>query len=975
MSGFAFVVEYDDTRSIAQNAARRGPDYLVQVPNDHPLLGIGSAYFRRDGAAAPPADAAAVVAVVPDCITLGFLEGLVCDAVIGPPDNAALYGTHCFQPEFLGRVADMALTGLGEEELDIGVFTGLIRAFKENGGLVAQPADLVALSPHPVVGPLPAAAYAAVENQDDPASWTAPFALSSSTFSDFADENGFMGTYAAVRLASGVAGVTAERRGEPFAMVARMLQGAAPRVGISSSDSWARDSIRSTLSFFASSPWPPALADKSVYLDMLRALHDLGARVSFFTGDANQRLRIFRTRSESLIASLPAFSTVVGSAKKALAYDLATQLALRIDPGGDLSSLEFWCFADRKLANYMTVLTSSIGDPEAATAQVIDYIDARAAQSGPGGASFGGAGGPVGGGGGGSGVRARAVAVVDVVSGPKVSGSHGLQNKLAIAASVSSEQMIAVAAGSKLQPVLKYLFFDEKIPVEHEVFNMLGPVLHAIPTYFALQVSLANDGTVSGPAMDRSQIRAKKFKFSDTFVLALKKGDFATCVRLSVAEFHAWHAVFGVKLPNATDFLDAAVRYPEYATFMDRAFSCLGYDRSTAPTGFVLSDTGKTIGDVLTEMALFKRREPRDGMHSSRAFTFFLDVAKMAGVEFIRFLSVGNCNGTLPPFAVDTWEPFTTLRGSSVQVESLRDLDTYAPGLLDIAAASYALSAPPGIPAPPPKKQKAATGVCALAGCFLPVYAPGFDYCSASHAIQGGALTPLPAPGRGYAPLPAPAPFIPPGPPAWSPSPLPPASPFQSPPIFGGLGGQFGGGAPPPGPFQFAALPPAAPPAIKSDPDGAPGKGKGGGKGGGKGDGKGGKGKGRGGGKGGDGKVAGRVSKAALPQNCWAAQLKALKARNALSAGCLAASCIQHGASHVAVNFGAVPTVANRQAMATKVGCGLNDRCWAIGMCLANSDSDAARSLCEAPAAHQVGCTEHSFPADFSNALLRGDFQ
>ena len=179
-------------------------------------------------------------------------------------------------------------------------------------------------------------------------------------------------------------------------------------------------------------------------------------------------------------------------------------------------------------------------------------------------------------------------------------------------------------------------------------------------------------------------------------------------------------------------------------------------------------------------------------MHSSRAATFLLDVVKMSGVEFVRFLSTGNCNGTLPSFAIDTWEPFTTLRGSSFQVEGLRELDAYAPGLLDIAAASYASSAPPGIPAPH-KKLKAATGVCALAGCFLPVYAAGFDYCTASHAAQGGALAPLPAPGRGYAPLPAP--FVPPGPPAWSPPPLPPASPFQSPPIFAGFGGQFGGGA------------------------------------------------------------------------------------------------------------------------------------------------------------------------------------
>ena len=58
--------------------------------------------------------------------------------------------------------------------------------------------------------------------------------------------------------------------------------------------------------------------------------------------------------------------------------------------------------------------------------------------------------------------------------------------------------------------------------------------------------------------------------------------------------------------------------------------------------------------------------------------------------------------------------------------------------------------------------------------------------------------------------------------------------------------------------------------------------------------------------------------------------------------------------------------------MATKVGCGLNDRCWAVGMRLANSDSDAARSLCENAGANPVGCTAHSFPADFSDALLRG---
>ena len=234
---------------------------------------------------------------------------------------------------------------------------------------------------------------------------------------------------------------------------------------------------------------------------------------------------------------------------------------------------------------------------------------------------------------------------------------------------------------------------------------------------------------------------------------------------------------------------------------------------------------------------------------------------------------MGNCNGTLPPFAVDTWEPFTTLRGSSVQVEGLRDLDDYAPGVLDLAAQEYARKAQPGVPAPP-KKPKVAAGVCALPGCFSQVYGPGFDYCTATHAIQAGALAPNPAP------------FIPPGPPAWSPPALLPASPFQPPPFFPGLGCPFGGGAPPP--FQFPALLPPAPfvpppaPFVKPDPDGGPGNG-----GGGKGRGKGGKGKGRGGGKDGGGKGAGRVKGAALPQHCWAVQMEGLKASNALFPGSL----------------------------------------------------------------------------------------
>ena len=99
-----------------------------------------------------------------------------------------------------------------------------------------------------------------------------------------------------------------------------------------------------------------------------------------------------------------------------------------------------------------------------------------------------------------------------------------------------------------------------------------------------------------------------------------------------------------------------------------------------------------------------------------------------------------------------------------------------------LAHAPSTMHATDALPAPPPRNLRAATGVCALAGCSLPVYDSAFDYCTASHAIQEGALAPLPAPGRGYAPLPAPVPVVPAGPSVWSSPPLPPASPFQSPP-------------------------------------------------------------------------------------------------------------------------------------------------------------------------------------------------
>jgi len=268
---------------------------------------------------------------------------------------------------FLGRAVNLAVSGLSEDVADIGVLIGFVCSLNENGGLVAHLTDLVALAPHPAAAPFPAAAVAASENPADPASWTAPFSLSNSAFSDLSDEDGFMGAYAALSLASGVAGITAERRGEPF----------------SSSPGCSKMSLlASALALSARGhATPSALASASSLELAVVASHcgqrrlpghdsrmsDIGPRASFFTGDANQRLHLFRSRSENLIASLPAFSAVAGSAKKVLAYDLAMQLALWIDPGADLSSLELWCRADRKLASYIAVLTLTINDPAAAT--------------------------------------------------------------------------------------------------------------------------------------------------------------------------------------------------------------------------------------------------------------------------------------------------------------------------------------------------------------------------------------------------------------------------------------------------------------------------------------------------------------------------------------------------------------------------------------------------------------------------------
>ena len=369
MSEFAFVVDYGGALTLEQSAARRGPDYLVRVPSDHPLFEIGSAYLRQPGAAAPPAGAAAAVAVIQVCMALGVLDGLVGDAVIGPPYNTALYESHWFQPEFLGRAVDVAVSRLGEEvsdiggligsvpslsfleqlagdtvlgpprntalygthcfrpkflgravnvavsELsekvsDVGVLISLFPSLNENEGLVAQSADHVAFAPHPAAAPLPAAAFAAMENPIHPASWAAPF-ISSSAFEDLVDEDGFVGTHTALRLVSGVTGVATERRGEPFTAAARLLEGVAPRVGVNSAGAWARDSIRSGVSFFSG---PELVCDTVIRSPNSMALYGshcfqpefLGLAVDMAVSGLGEGISDFGVFTA--IASSPAFS-------------------------------------------------------------------------------------------------------------------------------------------------------------------------------------------------------------------------------------------------------------------------------------------------------------------------------------------------------------------------------------------------------------------------------------------------------------------------------------------------------------------------------------------------------------------------------------------------------------------------------------------------------------------------------------------
>ena len=56
----------------------------------------------------------------------------------------------------------------------------------------------------------------------------------------------------------------------------------------------------------------------------------------------------------------------------------------------------------------------------------------------------------------------------------------------------------------------------------------MGNALHALPEYFRLQACVDDDGAICGPTDDSSLARATKFKLSDTFIKALKRGDWVS---------------------------------------------------------------------------------------------------------------------------------------------------------------------------------------------------------------------------------------------------------------------------------------------------------------------------------------------------------------------------------------------------------------------------------------------------------------
>ena len=932
---FQFTVPDVAGATPAAMANARGPDYLVSIPVGHALFGIGAAYFRPGGAAVP--GAAAGAAPVRDSIPLRTLEGLFGSCVVVPDDDdGPRFGTHAIQPALLGRVADRCVAAGAGGLFDLGSFINLVRELARDGGVLANAADFVELAPFGIPG-------AVGERPAVPAQWTPSFALANISISRFRDVSGCAAAYAYLRLASGVAGIAAERRGDAFSNAGRMLSGLGPRVGVVAVDAWPRDRIADAIEWMVQSQWPPELCALDVFSSSARGLADLSARAAFFSGEQVKCERVVRSRSPVLFAALPALKRILGNSSEQVAWQLAVQLAQRLEPNCDASSLPLWRRVDRRLSELSGVLLEDggVADPAAAVQRILDFVDTRAVHSG------GGAAGPAllsGGASGGSGVagRGRTLAVIDVLSAPSVAGVGGLLAKLRAAVGVSSAEVLSVAAGSKLQPLIKYIFRDQKAPLVHEVFNILNRALNAKPSYVSLQPSVDDDGNMSGPHNDPSLARAKKFIFSDAFLTALQKGDFVSCLDLSVGEFVRWYASFSLTPPNAVSVVDATARFPSYITFMDRAFSSLGYDRRDpkAPDG-----PGFSVGDILSAASLFKLREPVDGYHDEPANTFIYAIAKLSAVEYTRFVDSGNCDETLPVFAFASWEPFQPIAAKEKQSDGLRDLNDYIPGIADFVLSTRRGAQPSPPPHPQPKKPKpnSHASLCPYPGCSKPAY-PGYTYCGLTHARAAGAAAPpavFPVPLMSLAPSPV-LPFpTAPAPPTPTPSQFSPFGPSSFPTGFSTHSA--------PNPFQ--ALPPPFGP-----PDGSSGKGKG-------------RGRGRGVPDGGRGRGAGRGATPFAPT--WASQVRQLRANGPVPPGSLA-HLINHSASHVSVHFaGPNPTVADKAKMAGHVGCGPNDRCWALGMCLG---TDSA-SLCEHPNVHQPGCVQHQFPGDFQSKLKRGDFQ
>ena len=217
---FQFTVPDVAGATPAAMANARGPDYLVSIPAGHALFGIGAAYFRPGGAAVP--GAAAGAAPVRDSIPLRTLEGLFGSCVVVPDDDdGPRFGTHAIQPALLGRVADRCVAAGAGGLFDLGSFINLVRELARDGGVLANAADFVELAPFGIPG-------AVGERPAVPAQWTPSFALANISISRFRDVSGCAAAYAYLRLASGVAGIAAERRGDAFSNAGRMLSGQSP---------------------------------------------------------------------------------------------------------------------------------------------------------------------------------------------------------------------------------------------------------------------------------------------------------------------------------------------------------------------------------------------------------------------------------------------------------------------------------------------------------------------------------------------------------------------------------------------------------------------------------------------------------------------------------------------------------------------------------------------------------------------------